>query len=620
MCTNLNNEQKKAIESNNSHVLVLAGPGSGKTHTLVTKIEYMVEEKGVSPKEILVITFSKKAALEMQDRFEKLVKPKIYPVYFGTFHAIYYSIIKEHYRFDKNSILSESNKRKYLREILNKNNVEIKDDALVDEFISKISLYKTLSDESKKEIFLSNFERREDSILFQNVYEMYVKKCRDNNKLDFDDMLFLCKEVLTKNENILNKYQNIYKYILVDEFQDINDVQYDVLMMLSKKCKQIFVVGDDDQSIYGFRGSRPELMRQFINEYRDCVVIDMNKNYRCAEYIVSKAHKLIRINANRIEKKQIACKHDKNTGEVVINSFTNASLEADYVIESINRLKSEEGFNCSVAILYRTAKCANYLEEMLKFSGIKYSRKCESANFYDADWVKDIFAYLRTINGECNLDTLFRIINKPDRQIDRDVLLDIVECESNRFVIVKDEKKLNKYTYDEINSIKFFIENINRISNMDCFSAVAFILKRMQYERYLYKHLRGLGFSDDYINDSVEDLLEICKKFSSIKDWITYVDTINGTEVKKQINTESNYVSMMSIHASKGLEFDAVFVLGLQEGIFPHRKAITDDLLEEERRLLYVAMTRAKKYLFVLGRGEEKNGKRISRFIAELNG
>lgn len=630
MYANLNSEQREAVLSLIGPVLLLAGPGSGKTHTIIEKIKYMIEEKGISPREILVITFSKKAASEMQDRFIRLVNPNFYPVYFGTFHAIYYSIIKEYYGFDANSVLTEKTKKIYLNTVINSikklreknrssesmnksNSFDLLNPA--DEIISKISLYKCMSENKKTEFIETGFKSEEEAALFVKIYDEYVKKCRKNKKLDFDDMLYLCRDALKTDNKLLNKYQNIYKYILIDEFQDINDIQYEVLRLLSEKCISVFAVGDDDQSIYGFRGSRPKLMQRFIEDNPMCKVIDMNKNYRCAECVIDNAGKLISNNVNRIKKSQISCKKDKENGSVTIVSFQNSLLEAEYVIDNIKRIQRNSP-NESIAVLYRTEKCADFLNEKLKVSGIKCSRKNETSSIYNSEWVKDILAYLRIAAGDTNTDLLLRIINRPHRELDRDTVLTILK--------ENDIKSLDRCDYlDDLslkNTISLF-EDINRLSEMNCYAALIYIFKKIKYENYLNKTLKGQGYDEKYIADTVNELLSLAKHFISIRDFIEYIDTLDdNTENKLEKNNQEDdsFVTMMTAHSSKGLEFDTVFIIGLQEGIFPHRKAITEELIEEERRLLYVAMTRAKKNLYVIGRGEEKHGKRISQFIYEL--
>ena len=585
--TNLNNEQRRAVNHIYGPCLVLAGPGSGKTFTLVERIRHMVEDVGISPKEILVITFSKKAAVEMQERFELLTSHKSYPVYFGTFHAVFYNILKNQGKFNNSSILTEKLKIQYMRRALKNISYDIKDDSYVLEQLELASFYKNNENSFEGRTFESDELEKAERIV-----KTYIEICQKENKIDFDDMLNMCKELLILKPEIKQFYQKIYKYILVDEFQDINKVQYDVLCMLSGTNNNVFAVGDDDQSIYGFRGSKPELMKRFLEENKRCEVINLNKNYRCAAKIIEAAGEVIGINSSRIDKTQVPCKENKDDGFVSIEKCGNASVEADFVCEKLIQFRSENIDLSSVAIIFRTFRCIELLKEKMNILGIPYTTNITSDNFYELEWMKDIIAYIRIATGSRDKEIISRIINKPDRGLDREDLF-----EENTI------------------SMRFFNE-VRRLSNMNCYAAVSFILKAIGYEKYLYSNLRSKGYDDAKIDEIIDEVKEKSKLYENLSEWLSYIDSLALD--KNNNEDKSCAVNLLSAHASKGLEFDTVFVVGLQEGVFPHNRAMSEEQIEEERRLLYVAMTRAKKYLYLVGRGEKKHGKKISRFLYEL--
>lgn len=614
---NLNTEQARAVNHINGPCLVLAGPGSGKTFTLVERIRHLIEDIHISPSQILVITFSKKASNEMRNRFDSLTEGRGYPVYFGTFHAMFYSIVKAYYGYGKENIITENGKKSILKRTLKKIGKSLEDDDYIESIISKVSMYKTvLPFEEKRLNFLNEqFVNKEEAEAFSEIFSMYSKSLTLEHKLDFDDMLYMCLDILTNNHEILKKYRNIYKYFLVDEFQDINDVQYEVLKLLAGENRNVFAVGDDDQSIYGFRGSNPELMQRFINDNSDITIIDMHRNYRCPECVINSASRLISLNNNRINKIQSACKPDKDEGTVNIISFDNASLEAQFVCDKLLEMKKKGIALSNAVILYRTTRCVGLLEEKLDTAGIKYSKKSEAVSFYKYEWVKDIISYIKLAAGGRDESLFLRIINKPDRNILRE---DAVS-------VFKGEKAMTC----ENTIIKDLISNISLISSMKPFAAVAYIMKALKYESYMNTMLKAKGYSDVQINLIKNEIYERAKMFTTINLWLDHIRCFENTSDDSCIEKKSenialkrediDCVNLMTVHASKGLEYNTVFVIGLQEGVFPSNKSFSEEQIEEERRLMYVAMTRAKKDLYIVGRGEEKYGKRVSRFISEIS-
>ena len=595
---NQNKEQARAINHIDGPCLVLAGPGSGKTFTLVERIRHMIEDCNISPESILVITFSKKASMEMSRRFYRTSGNKTYPVCFGTFHAIFYSIIKSCYNMTSENILNDKEKINILKRVLKKLNKDITDESFIIELLQEIGLHKVGRN--------AEINNRFDSINtdeFQEIFNNYTDTCKRLRKIDFDDMLYMCRDILVANPKILDFYRSLYNYILIDEFQDINDIQYEVIRLLLGDNNNIFVVGDDDQAIYGFRGSNPRYMRQFIDDFTGCEVIKLTKNYRCKKIIIEHAQKLIKVNTNRLGNYQFAPKRtDDDEGSVIIKTFESEELEANFVLEELKKLSNIYGEANNIAIIYRTARCVDMMEEMLRLNGYFIERKSDKNSYYESEFIKDIIAYLRVGISVYESSDVLRIINKPERNLERD-----------------------DFIYDNGNTlVKRFYSEVQYISQLNPYAAVMYILKRLKYERYLVEKELKKGRRENEIAEEINKLLKRASQYEKISDWLRYIDASNN-ENNAQVtfndnNNSDQYgkVVMQTAHASKGLEYDTVFIVGLQEGIFPHRRALSLEQIEEERRLLYVAMTRAKNRLYVIGRGEEKNGKRISRFISEI--
>lgn len=622
----------RAVKCVNGPTLTLAGPGSGKTFTLVKRIIHMIEDVGISDKEILVITFSKKASVEMRQRFENMTKGKGYSVYFCTFHAIFYSILKQYSCFNNNSVLTQNDKINYINRIMkklklsdtnsegsSKYDIEFKQNILSD-----IARIKSIRNEDDREKAINNsYSEKEEKDTFLKIYDAYISLCMDNKKLDFDDMLYKCERLLLSKKEVLETIRKTYKYFLVDEFQDINEVQYDILNILAGNKKNIFAVGDDDQSIYGFRGSKPELMKRFMEDNRNCEIIDMNKNYRSSECIVRCAGDFINLNKNRIVKRQMAMNPDDEESGVLIKCFENALKEAEFVCQIITEMKDLGKQLNDICIIYRTDRTSSLLKEKFTILGIPFVKSAYSDGFYDSEYVKDIMAYLKVAASDYELPDLLRIINRPERNI----LCDDVVCFNGLENLLKDPD----YETSSLNSeeCRKLIKDLLFIRNMAPFAAINYILYAMGYEKYLSKCFYSSGQDEDEKTAFISEITERAKAYLNTSDWLSYVEMVsadqndnrkhemsdNKTEGKKAMGK----VNMLTAHASKGLEFDTVFIIGMQQGIFPHKKAVSDEALEEERRLFYVAMTRAKKKLYILGRGEMQYGKKVSQFITELN-
>lgn len=596
--TQFNKEQYRAVRHKDGPMLVLAGPGSGKTAVIVGRVLHLITKEHVDPHGILVLTFSRLAAAQMQSRFlEAADEP--YPVTFGTFHAIFYHILKRQGLYRSGEILTNNRKLEILRRVSQRTGTGLYDDvpALL-RMLNGISSRKMGNEE-----FLDDLSDDERACL-EKVFTPYIRQCREEGALDFDDMINECLKALKGNDKILKKWQERYKYILVDEFQDIDIRQYEILKLLAGEDKNVFCVGDDDQSIYSFRGARPEIIKNMPDDFEGTQIVRLKLNYRCPAKVIDHAYRLIIKNRSRFDKLQ-ECINDEGEECVKYRCFKTADEEAAFCVRLIDRLLNEDEDNkASVAVLYRISKSADIIEERLKNARILYRRKDKGEGFYDKEWVKDILAYLRyAVFGGKN--DLTRILNRPYRGLSRECLTGAGDTESI-LEFYRDDKEGKRLAEKLFNDIGF-------IRELNCYGALNYILKGIGMrefikERYFKGHMEEL-------EEALSEFTERARGYKSIKEWIGAIDDAEDDTVNTEEADER--VQLMTIHGSKGLEFDDVIMIGLQEGVFPGKRCETKESLEEERRLFYVAMTRCRKRLWLLGRHKDDYGKQESRFLEE---
>ncbi len=613
----LNDEQALAVRHLAGPMLVIAGPGTGKTKVLTERVRFLIEEQHVPPDEILVITFSKKAAIEMRQRFLGLIGDTSYPVNFGTFHAVFFHILKRYGSYQENNILTPQQKRIYLEEAGRSLQItEASSPTWQEEQISKISRYKNAGENLEACCFLPDAERTEQ---FLRLYENYLRRCSEDGMLDFDDMHAGCLKLLKENSAILKTWRATYRYLLVDEFQDSNPIQYEIVKLLAGSSCNLFAVGDDDQAIYGFRGTSPHIMNQLIEDLPSCRRVTLLHNYRCHGAIIKAADALITNNTCRIVKK---CQSPgiciKEEGCVELRKFAAPEAEAEFAAEEIKRLiqiQYDQNSRQRIAILYRISSCANLLEEKLILAGISYERQEKQKNFYEEEWVVDVLTYLRIAAGNKGRPHIYRILNRPARGLSR-------ECVTGTAADMKEMLDYYEHRPIQAERIRVFFRDLEVVSQMAPFAAVNYILKGIGYDVYLRQTLLARGIKKDAVTEQTEELFLRSSKFQTIGAWLSYIDELQRERERRKNRREVGSVKadvvLQTIHAAKGLEYDTVFVIGLQEGILPHKKAMTKQEIEEERRLLYVAMTRAKNKLYLCARGEEQYGKGISRFVREL--
>lgn len=607
----LNHAQTEAVAHNKGPCMVLAGPGSGKTLTIAKRIEYLIMKHKVRPEEILVITFTKYAAWEMKNRTRSICGPSSYAVTFGTFHGIYYGILKWAYRLNQSNLLSDEEKYRILREILpgidwdQEPEADEEKDYLQEMAIEIGNVKNNCMDIEEYEPVKYTTEK------FRKLYRTYEETKKKYRKIDFEDMLIQCRDLFMKRPDILKKWQEKFQYILVDEFQDVNQAQYDVVRMLAAPQDNLFVVGDDDQSVYGFRGAKPGIMMEFMKDYPKARQILLDVNYRSSGYIVKGALRVIGNNKIRFEKKIEAFREPDET--VHVQEVKDPVQEAEYVLERIREYREKGVSYTEMAVLYRTNVDARAMSELMTEYQIPFVMKEHLNNIYEHFIALDMISYLRLSQGEYDRKYFLQIANRPNRYLTRESMkTGNVSYESlRRYYRDKD------WMVDRIDQLEW---DMKMICDKTPYAAIQYIRKRMGYDEFLKEYAAYRKISSEDLFAVLEEIWQNSKGYGTIKEWFEHIESY-GKMLKEQNkkNGEKEGVNLMTMHAAKGLEFDTVFVIEANEGSCPYKKATADEEIEEERRLFYVAMTRAKRKL-VISYVKEKNGKDLlpSRFVSEL--
>ena len=603
-----NEAQTQAIQHTDGPCLVLAGPGSGKTLTIVNRVKYLIEKQKVRPEEILVVTFTRFAAAEMKSRLCLVMGKRDLPVTVGTFHGIYYGILKWAYRMNQENILSETEKYQILRGVINKERMEIFDE---EDFIQDIAA--EIGKVKNNRIPLEEFVSEKCSAdAFRNIYRNYEQHRKELKKIDFDDMLVLCYELFRARPDVLAQWQKKFRYVLIDEFQDINRIQYDVIRMLAQPDNNLFVVGDDDQAIYGFRGADSELMLGFGKDFPDAKQILLGMNYRSTANIVQNSLKLIENNVERYSKKLEA---NREGGSCLhIQEVKDPVEEAEYVLEEIQKCKENGIKEEEIAILFRVHTDARAVVEAMVERKIPFQMKEHLPNIYEHFIAKDIMAYFRLATGARHRQDFLQIMNRPKRYLGRDSVAGAKASfeDMRKFYCDKD------WMIDRIDQFEW---DVKMLMKMAPYAAIQYIRKRIGYDDFLKEYAFTHQINRSDLNEVLAEIEEAAKAFSSVEEWFAHVEEYTETlKVKeKERNRPRPGVRLMTIHASKGLEFKQVFLIAANEGRIPYQKAKTDKEIEEERRLFYVAMTRAKDFLKICY-VKIKNGKEVapSRFVDEL--
>ena len=602
----LNKTQAKAVSHKDGPCLVLAGPGSGKTLTIVNRIKYLIEKCSVRPEEILVVTFTRFAAQEMKNRLCSLMGKKNLPVTAGTFHGIFYGILRCTYRMNGQNILSEEEKYQLLREVISRQEAEVFDE---EDFISDIAA--EIGKIKNNRLDVEEYVSEKCSVeTFREIYSQYEEERKRRRKIDFDDMLVLCYNLLSSRPEVLEGWQRKFRYILIDEFQDINRIQYDVIRLLALPQNNIFVVGDDDQAIYGFRGADSELMFQFRKDYPQADQILLGMNYRSTEYIVRNSLKVIRHNERRFEKQLEA--YRKGGACLHVQELADPAEEAEYILDEIEKCISDGVRPEDIAVLFRIHTDAGPVAEALVERRIPFQMKEHLPNIYNHFIGKDIQAYFRLAMGERRRQDFLQVMNRPKRYIGRDSL-------AGRAVSFEDIR--NHYCDKEwmMDRIDQFEWDVKMLAKMAPYAAIQYIRKRIGYDDFLRDYAFSHNIPRTDLTDVIQEIAEAARPYRTLEEWFRHVEEYTHILQEKQKKDNPEGVRLMTIHAAKGLEFHTVFILDANEGRIPYKKARTDAQTEEERRLFYVAMTRAREKLTVCY-VKTKSGKETapSRFVDEL--
>ena len=587
-----NKEQKEAIMHRDGPAMVLAGPGAGKTYVITNRVKALIDEYGVKPEQILVVTFSKAAAVEMKERFEMMTGGRRLPVRFGTFHSVFFQILRLAYHYEVKDIATPALKYRFLEETLNETGYEVDDKK---EFLSDIE--KEISRVKGEGIEIDcYFSSACSAEIFQKMYRGYQEKLQRHRCLDFDDMVVYTYQLLKEREDIRRRWQAQFRYLLIDEFQDINRLQYETVCMLAEPENNLFIVGDDDQSIYGFRGAKPGIMLSFPKRFPDTKQIVLGVNYRCSDEIMKAAERLIGKNNERYEKHIVANKGKEQP--VHMKKCENLPDEAEKIVAQIQMYQKEGIAYQEMAVLFRTNMQMRLLAGKLMEHGVPFTMRENLPNLFDTWMAKDIMCYLQLALGNRSREKFLKIANRPVRYLSRTAFTESeVSFDKLRaYYAVKNQEWMEERIWN-------FEYDLKNLASLSPYVAIHFIRKGIGYDEFLKTYADERNVNADDWFDVLDEMQEMARDKKSIPEFLSFVENYGDTleeirqEQKKQQVKEEPGVSLMTMHASKGLEFPVVFVPTLNEDIVPYRKAVQEGNLEEERRMLYVAMTRAKTYL-----------------------
>ena len=645
-----NQAQMTALEHRDGPMMVLAGPGSGKTTVITHRIKRLLEA-GVDPSGILVITFTKAAATEMKERFLRLAREEDEKrkqaeqraggsrtgaekpffgtadpgprrreacgtsleaagsrVSFGTFHSVFYHILKWAYRFPAGNVISGEEKRQYFKKFLDESEMEVEDEA---EFIS--SIINEISYVKGERLDLKYYYSQNcPEEWFKKLYDGYDEMLKTTGKIDFDDMLVMCHELFTERKDILAAWQKKFKYILVDEFQDINLLQYQVVRMLALPENNLFIVGDDDQSIYRFRGAKPEIMLGFEKDFPGTKRVLLGTNYRSTKEIVETSLRLIEHNKVRFEKK---LEPFRGSGRPVdFRVFDNPGHEMDTVAQSI-RAYHDAGYQWSeIAVLFRTGANSGLMAERLMGYNIPFKLRDVIPNLYSHWIAKDLFAYMEIAAGSRKRSDFYRIMNRPNRYFSRDAF----DTPIVSFDRLKSFYQDRDWMEERICDLE---ADLRAMAPLKPVAAVNYIRKAIGYDDYLRSYAEFRRMKPEELFETADKFAESAAEFATFVEWKEHAARYEE-ELKKQNQEEreetKDRVTLSTMHSAKGLEYPVVFVVDANEGIVPHHKAGLPADIEEERRLFYVALTRAKDRLHVAAVKERYHRKTdVSRFVEE---
>ncbi|ONI37991.1 hypothetical protein AN639_04055 [Candidatus Epulonipiscium fishelsonii] len=600
----MNENQKKAVTLPLGPGLVIAGPGSGKTYVIVERINYLINELKCIPNNILVISFTKAASEEMKNRY--ILKYGNTNVHFGTFHSTFFSILRfcNPTKYTLENLLHEFKKKDYIQKIMLSLG-EVDQENSTEKFIEELSLMKNQLIDAKyynptglsKEVFLE-------------AYTRFEKFKKENNLFDFDDMLYECYKELRDNEHIKDRFRDKYKYVLIDEFQDINRVQFETIKFLIEHNNNIFVVGDDDQTIYQFRGAKPEFLLQFEDHFPNTNKVILDINYRCEPNIIKYSNNLISVNKSRFNKKMKPHKTGHELPKIV--KCTDAKQQSLLIAKKIEFFKSEGYDLIDMAVIYRSNVQASSIVETFLRKNIVFNLKDSFATLYSHWITNDILSYLKLADDLKNIEHIKRIIHKPSRYISNEIIQSI---NKNFFENILNNKTLS---HSQKEAVKDLYVHLKILRTKPLHEAIKYILNIIGYKQHLTSYAKYKGIEEEALLDIVLEIEESIQGYETYLEWEENLKDI-AKNVKSNKYNASNAVTLTTMHSAKGLEFEIVFIIDVIQDIIPHKKSLALTEIEQERRLMYVATTRAKKYLFLYIPKFKNNSEAVpSIFIEEM--
>lgn len=600
---------------------------AGKTTVITHRVRYLIEEVGIDPASILVVTFSKAASVEMRERFEALTENKRLPVRFGTFHSLFFQVLKAAYHYQAKDIVTASLKYRFLEEAL----METEYDDIEDK--------KEFLDDVEKEISRIKGEGTDidhyysascPEEIFRRIYKGYQSRVQKNRCLDFDDMVLYTYELFRARPDILAAWQKRFTHILVDEFQDINRLQYENVKMLALPENNLFIVGDDDQSIYGFRGARPDIMLSFPKEYKNLKQVTIGGNYRCRSQILSTASQLISHNQKRYAKQLKAM---RGKGDAVhVAQYGNIVSQADAVAGKIREYLQAGIRPDGIAVLFRTARQMNVFSRKFMEYNIPFVMKDAVQNVFEHWIAKDLITYIHMAQGDRSRRSFLKIANRPRRYLSRAAF----QAEEITYGMLYEYYRDKPYMCERINTLQ---NDLFALKSMTPYSAVDYIYRVIGYEDFLREYAAERNVAVKDWEEVVDELKEDASGFDTVQEWFAHIEEYGRQLEERRNRTRERYaqdgrsaggngsqadgkehgIALMTMHASKGLEFDVVFLPDVNEAVVPYQRSVEDGNIEEERRLFYVAMTRAREHLHI-SYTTERFHKDVepSRFLEEM--
>ena len=609
----LNEAQRRAATHTNGPMLVLAGPGSGKTTVILHRVKHLIEACGVEARRILVVTFAKTAATEMRTRYQALSPDG--GVTFSTLHALFFRVLRDAKHYPPESVVDGVKRREILRALMKEHGIGRHTDTdAVERLSNELSRIKSSAGDASANIS-GHLPRGVSRDVLRVLYEAYEHTLAASGQLDFDGMLTECHALFTGNPKELNCWRERYHYILVDEFQDVNRLQYECIQMLAAPRNNLFVVGDDDQSIYGFRGANPSFMLHFRNDYPNAEMAALEANYRSTASIIALANAVIQGNAVR-SRKQMLCV--KDTGESPVAAYPqDAHGEAEWLAEKILAMQNMCPYE-EMAVIFRMHIQAQTIIDVFTRRRIPFTIR-EAAPSMHTHWIaKDMQAYMSLAINRRDDEALAAVINKPTRYIYKDAVARAhIEGKAARQGALAALYESERLTRRHFAALDMLTLGLNALQKRNAYDAVRYLREGIGYNEYLAAHAKIRGLDLHTLLDMADALQESARGFADISEWLAHTKAAAHMQKPKQTDSPAPHgVLLSTMHGAKGLEFDVVFVAGAVDGIVPHKDCLTAQALEEERRLLYVALTRARRLLYISAYRESR-GSRVSpsRFL-----